>query len=306
VYGKSGALKHYKVTPGGRRSQSKEIPPAEIIHLKFKNPKNKNRGFSPSLAGGPWIDANEAIEESRIRTFSNSIAPSVWLKVVSDDVNPQDPVLAKIKERWIQRAAGISKHREPQIIPPGVEIDDTGNYTPKEMDYKSSSPEVRDNILALRGVNKFIAGFTEGMNRAQVETAMVHFCELVISPLLRMLSGALQEFLVPLFDSNIKLWFPDCSPENREIGLEEMKFRWMTGSLSPNQIRAKFGDTAIDHPDYNSGYIGGGLVPLGVNPSGELPGEDEEFEGRDVALDIYGGLGASGNGRPVVQLEDRF
>lgn len=177
VYEKSGALKAYRVTPHGDTRKRRDLPPGEIFHIKFKSPMDKTRGYSPSSAGGAWIDANEAIEESRFHTFKNTINPSVWLKITDKNmIDPNDPILDRIKERWKQRAAGIVKNREPQVVPPGIDIDHEGTMTPSEMDYPDSSGEMRDNIFALRGVNKFIAGYTDGMNRAQVVSALVQFC----------------------------------------------------------------------------------------------------------------------------------
>lgn len=308
----SGRLKSYTVTPRGNEKRKRTIPAEQILHHKYKNPHDKNRGYSPSSAGGAWLDANEAIEESRIRTFDNAITPSVWLKITKDaDIGPKDPILDKIKERWMQRAAGLKHHREPQVIPPGMEIDSSGNLTPKEMDYNNSAPEIRDNILALRGVNKFVAGFTESMNRAQVETALVHFCEIVINPELRMFAGALQERLASRFDSRIRVWFNDCTPESRELMLDEAKFLWSIGGLRPNEGRAifnQFGLAPVDDPDYDTGYLPGGLVPLGGNPSMELPDEDEDEESMNLAEEMYNGNGKSnGTGaQSVEELLDRI
>ena len=301
-YEKSGRLKAYRVTPNGNTRKRKDIDPDEIIPILMKNPRDKNRGYSPSTAGGPWIDSNEEIERSRQYVFRNSITPSVWLKILSEsNIDPKDhETLDRIKARWMQRASGVEKTREPVIVPPGIEIDASGNFKPKEMDYGASSTEVRDNILALRGVNKFVAGFTEGMNRAQVETALVQFCEFHLNPTLAMVAGALQEKLVPKFDSRIRLWFEDCAPDNRQQRLEELKFLSTMG-LHPNEARGEFGLESVDDEDYNTGYIPGGLVPLGVNPSDGLPkdesGEEEpEDSTEQAALDIYGRQ-RNGNGR---------
>lgn len=307
LYEKSGALKVYRVTPNGDPRKKKDLPPHEVLHIMMKNPRNKNRGFSPSTAGGPWLDANQAIEESKFHTFRNAITPSVWIKILEEgNIDPDDPVLERIKRRWMQRAAGIIKAREPVVIPPQFDVDATPNFKPKEMDYENSTPAVRDDILALRGVNKFIAAYTEGMNRAQVETALVHFCSLVINPKLAMVAGAFQEKLAPLFDPNIRMWFPDCSPEDRRALLEEFKARFSMGAVDPNEVRVEFGAEAKDDPDYDTGYVPGGLVPLGRNPSDELPddgrpgaAEDSEEDEDDLdqaALEIYNKQ--KGNGRP--------
>lgn len=286
-FAKSGRISSYRITPDGDRQKKKDIDPSQIIHGMFKNPRDKHRGFSPSTAGGPWIDSGEAIEESRYHAFRNSISPSLWLKIMDKSVKPNDPIIDKIKERWMQRAVGIKKTREPQVLPPDIEVDDTGNYQPRELDFESSEPQVRDAILALRGVNKFIAGFTEDMNRAQVETAMVHFCEMVINPTLKMVAGALQERLAPRYDDRIRIWFPDCSPENRGQVLEEMKFRWTAGALTPNEILIHFGETTVNKPEYNTGYVPSKLMPLlGMknkeeepnDPNGEGPDEDNNEE----------------------------
>ena len=113
LFEKSGRLKAYRITPNNDSRKRKDIDPDEIIPILKKNPTNKHRGYSPSTAGGPWIDANTSIEKSRVHTFDNSITPSVWLKITKDSgINPKDDaILDRIKSRWIQRASGISKLR---------------------------------------------------------------------------------------------------------------------------------------------------------------------------------------------------
>ncbi len=308
---RDGKLRFYKVSFPGE-SKAKSIPVEEIIPIRFKNPRHKQRGYSPGTAGGPWIDANNAIEEARVRTFGNSITPSVWLKVQKESgISPTNhELLDRIKERWMQRASGLDRYREPQIIPPGIDVDASGNFTPKEMDFNNSAPEVRDNILALRGVNKFIAGYTEGMNRAQVEVAMVHFSLLVINPLLRLIAGAFQEKLAPLYDPRIRIWFADTAPENREQMLSEAKFLWSVGGLTPNEARmlfAEFGFEKFEDETYDSGYIPAGLIPLGENLQfDDDADQDQRFA---AAMEIYqeyndgksfGDLQANSNGNGKV------
>lgn len=295
-YAKSGKLVAYRITPGGDTRRRRDLPPEQVIHGMDKNPFSKQRGYSPSVAGGSWLDSAVAIEKSRIHAFENSVDPSLWLKITDDEMDPQDPVLDAVKEKIIQRMSGVTRHREPQIIPPGFELDDTGAIHPKEMDYSNSSAEARNNTLALHGVNKFIAGFTEDLNLAQVREAMTHFCEIVLNPMLRTYSSALQERLAPLYDERIRLWFGDCAPRNRELELQELALRADNGAATPNEIRQAFGDDVIQDPDYDTGYIGAGRVPLGQNPLDGLEDEGDEDE-QAVAESMYQG---NGHGRQAL------
>jgi len=309
-----GNISSYRVNFPGKGREVRDIPKRDILLIKFKNPRSKTHGYSPGSAGGPWIDASNAIEESRVRTFGNAIVPSVWLKVQEGSgIGPKDwENLDRLKERWIQRAAGLDRWREPQVLPQGIDVDASGNLTPKEMEFHNSAPQIRDDILALRGVNKFVAGYTESMNRAQVETAMTHFSILVLNPLLRMIAGALQEKLAPKYDKRIRIWFPDTTPANREQQLSEARFLFSIGGLTPNEGRRTFSDfglDAVDSENYRQGYISAGLVPLADadwrsdmdgdgKPDDKDNGDKEDKEEEEHAsflagLEIYS---ANGNG----------
>jgi hypothetical protein len=61
----------------------------------------------------------------------------------------------------------------------------------------------------------------------------------------------------------LKVWYPDCRPENAAFKLEQLKSASQFGGASPNDwIRYMGGEVNEDNPAYSSGYVPANLVPL--------------------------------------------
>jgi capsid portal protein len=83
------------------------------------------------------------------------------------------------------------------VLPKGVKWSPAGS-SPKDMDFKSMSEDMRDRILALFGVSKTILGTAESdTNRATAETADYVFSKRVVKPHMQLICGFLNEKLVP-------------------------------------------------------------------------------------------------------------
>lgn len=263
-YNDDGSLKSYMMTPNGARSSRQEIPASEIKFFAYKNPHARGRGFGPIQAAPFWTLNGEEIEKSRYFSFKNRINPD-YLTVLEKDtqlVQSGINIVDMVQERLMQRASGFGNSRKPLVMPPGVKDLKELGTAPKEMDFGTSSDQVRDQVLALHGVPKVIAGITDDVNRATVEGANVIFCENTINPKLAKFGCFLTEHLASIYDPRIMVWFDTCTPASAEQELRENTFDWQTGALTPDERRVERGRQPMGEPAYESGYLQSSVVPL--------------------------------------------
>lgn len=280
-----GELEGYEITPDGDVRRQSLIPPEQIIVGRHKSPIHKDQAHSPTAAGAEWIDNSESIEKARWQTFRNGPLPSVAVELDPEYYAKPDPeVLRAVKDRFVARYGGTARAGEPMITPPGMKVSPF-SMSPAEMDFPATVDQVRDQVLALHGVPKVIAGVTTDVNRAAIFGANLIFCESTINPLLSMLAGIMSEKLAPLFGSGLRVWFDDCRPDDAESEREETRLDWLMGAITPNERRADRGRDALDSSTADEGYI-----PLGVQPIGSTE-EDEpitEPPEADEADDVFG------------------
>jgi HK97 family phage portal protein len=277
-YDKAGDLIGYEVTPDGDARRKSLIPADQIITGKHKSPEGKGQAHSPTQAGSEWIDNSESIEAARWQTFQNGPLPSVSIELDPEQYAKPDPdVLRAVKDRFVARYGGTARAGEPMIAPPGMKVAPF-SMKPSEMDFPDTIDQVRDQVLALHGVPKVIAGITSDVNRATIYGANLIFCESTINPLLSLLAGILNEKLAPRFGEGLRIWFDDARPADAEAEREEMKLDWAMGAITPNERRAERGREPLDDRAADSAYI-----PLGVQPVGGTELEEEISD--DVAED---------------------
>ena len=277
-YDKQGELIGYEVTPDGDARRKSLIPPDQIITGKHKSPEGKGQAHSPTQAGSEWIDNSESIEAARWQTFQNGPLPSVSIELDPEQYAKPDPdVLRAVKDRFVARYGGTARAGEPMIAPPGMKVAPF-SMKPAEMDFPSTIDQVRDQVLALHGVPKVIAGITTDVNRASIYGANLIFCESTINPLLSLLAGIMNEKLAPRFGEGLRIWFDDARPADAEAEREELKLDWTMGAITPNERRAERGREPLEDRAADSAYIA-----LGVQPVGGTALEDEISD--DVAED---------------------
>lgn len=277
---RTGVQNGWQVVPDGDWTRALPLSMNEVIYGWFKSPLSKVEGYSPTQAGARWIDNSESIEASRWHAFKNGINPDAVLELDPERYNnPAPDIVDRIKEKFKARASGAHKAGEPVVAPPGVKLTKWSN-TPREMDYGISADQTRDNVLALRGTPKVIAGITEDVNRAAIDGANTIFAETTINPLLAMKAGFLSEKLAKRFDPNLIIWFDDCTPANSEQELRETELDAKIGAISPDERRIDRGRQPWGTPASESGYIPSGLIPLDEQAREDLtPEPDPALEG---------------------------
>jgi HK97 family phage portal protein len=277
-YDKEGSLLGYEVTPDGDARRKSLIPADQIITGKHKSPMGKDQAHSPTAAGSQWIDNSESIEAARWQTFQNGPLPSVSIELDPEHYAKPDPdVLRAVKDRFVARYGGTARAGEPMIAPPGMKVTPF-SMKPSEMDFPDTIDQVRDQVLALHGVPKVIAGITTDVNRSTIYGANLIFCESTVNPLLSLLAGIMNEKLAPRFGEGLRIWFDDARPADAEEEREETKLDWQMGAITPNERRSERGREPIEDRAADSAYI-----PLAIQPVGGTALEEEISD--DIADD---------------------
>ena len=281
---RTGVRIGWEVTAHGNSSKKLTFGPDDIVENKFKSPLSKLHPTSPIQAGAEWVNSSRAIEKSRNESFEHGINPDVILKLDPNFYkNPKDPIVDRLVKRF-QRLNRSSANKFGSLVsPPGVDIE-KWSQTVKEMAYKESAGDIRDSVLAIFGMNRFVVGITEDMNRAQVEAALVHFWEITINPLLGMQSDFMTSNVATIWGDDLVVWFEDGKPHNSEQQLSEDRLDLEFGALTPDELRVARGRQPRNTPPYQTGWIGAGRVPLDedVLPEPELDdGGDDDLDSPD-------------------------
>lgn len=283
-WGRDGRQVGWLVSPGGNSLQERLLPMDEVIEFKFTSPLDPLDSHSPTYAGGRWIDNSESIDDSQWHAFKNGVRPEMVVTLDKDkfaNIDPGSEMMDRIKDKFMQRAAGVRRSGEPLIAPPGITLTPWG-HKPSEMAFGETGEITRDQVLALRGVPKALAGISHDLNRASIEGAEVLFCSYAVNPLLARFAGAITERLAKRFDPRIMLWFDDCKPADAVQEREEIKQDWSMGAISPDERRQARGMPPWNIPGVSDvAYLPTAILPLDRIADMPLPGADSGTDGED-------------------------
>lgn len=195
------------------------FPTSCIVHFRMPDPMNPFEGRGIVQAGAEYIDNDNYAMEFNRKFFVNGARPSGFLE--TDSV--AETQLESIKIGFTEVHGGIDNMNRIGVLPKGVKWAPAGT-SPKDMDFKNLSTDMRDRILALFGVSKTILGTAESdTNRATAETADYVFSKRVIRPHMELIVGFINEKLVPRFGDNLYISFIDPVPEDRQFRTQEME-----------------------------------------------------------------------------------
>jgi HK97 family phage portal protein len=130
-----------------------EFKPYEVIHFRLPNARNFFEGYSPVMAGAEYIDNDNYAMEFNRRYFVSGVRPAGFLK--SDFV--AETQLEALKIGFADVHEGVANMNRIGVLPKGVEWQGVSS-TPKDMDFKNMSEDMRDRILAMFGVSRTILG----------------------------------------------------------------------------------------------------------------------------------------------------
>lgn len=229
----TGAIVRYKYQLG---SFSAIYQPEDVIMLKNYNPSDPTKGLGTIEAVRDNAEQDDYMRQSNTNLMKNDTRLSGVIEVPG---TPKQEAIDRIEKQWGQRFGGFNNSGKTKILTDNMKYVPLG-LSPKDMDYVASQNFNRDEILAIFGVPKEIFGNLSTANRASAEAVEFIFSKWTIEPIVQKYTEQLNEFLVPLFGSDLWLKFDDLTREDEEKLLNKVNL--LTDKvLTRNESRELYG-----------------------------------------------------------------
>jgi phage portal protein BeeE len=228
-----------------------KIPADMVVYFRYPDWNDPLGVMSPMEMQNQAIASDMAIQTAQQRSFQNGIFPGVMLTVgktteVAGVSNR--PKLTADQRRDIINAIkaqyrGVLRYDEPLILDALIEKAEPFTRTNQEMAYLESGKLTKARIFQGFGVNEFIAGELQGVNRATAVVADDNFCTNVVNPKLELISQILTQFYLPMFAGTEGLiaYVEPARPNDPEMRLKERDQQIKSGSLTRNELRKIYG-----------------------------------------------------------------
>lgn len=180
---------------------------SRILHLKTFHPLDDWYGLSPMEAAAYSIDQHNQCSAWNQALLQNGARPSGALMVKAGDGQPgtlSETQYTRLKSQLDEQFSGAINAGRPLLLEGGLEWKEM-SLSPKDMDFiniKNSS--ARDVALAF-GVPSQLLGIPGDNTYSNLKEARAALWEQTILPLLSNVTDALNNWLVPMFDTSLKL-----------------------------------------------------------------------------------------------------
>src|SRR5262249_38110907 len=174
----------------------------------------------------------------------NGHFPSGNLKLGDRYADLDDEDLERAYAKFAARFQGEQNTGRPIITPPDAEYVPLV-INPTEMAYTQSADQLRDWILALWAVPKEIAGIQDAGSEIAMYGPLMQFAQNALIPRTTYLGQVLTEQLAHRWDKRLRLWWDDLIDQDPDQLRQDMLMRHRTESITPNEIRAHYGDPPI-------------------------------------------------------------
>lgn len=181
------------------------------------------------------VDLEQTMFDRLHFSFSNFAAPG---QIFSTDKNLTEPQIRQIYNQIIAQHS-LSEHTgRPMITHSGLKpMIQTSSV--KEMDYTKSLDVTMTLILATFGTPRAVVGLISDVNRANMEGAMLAWCENTINPRLKSNGQRLTYDIAREFepDGSLVVQYEPCTVDDAEAVRKAVETCKGAGALDPNEIR---------------------------------------------------------------------
>ncbi len=258
----------------------------ELLHLHYPDPQDPRGVISPLSRVAEAVLTDQQIQTAQHSAFKNGVFPKVILTAgrlpgvngmqgERPTLTPQQRVdlLAAVKGAY----RGVVNADEPIILDSLIEKVEKFSQTVIEMDFSNSSKITKARVLQAYGVSPILLGELENSNRASSTVAEEIFVYQKINPLIELISGALTQWLAPMFASpreRLVVWIEPAVPHDAEITLKQWELGSRMGFVSKNEYRVNV---------LNLPAVDGGdefLEPIGFLPAQQSDDDNKKPEKR--------------------------
>lgn len=225
---------------------SLKIPAGDVIHFKRPNPYNNLYGFAPADAFNFTLDI-EYLQGQTSKAMFNNNANLEGVMLFPTKLSDNNK--AKIKSDLKGDHAGADKAGGTLFLDNGADYKRI-QATPKEMDYKESRLQIRDEILVILDVPKTVMNITDDVNYSNGLSALRSFIE-----------NSIQPFAEVVIESKINSYFRNIYGErflfkmewdfktDRELQLKTLDLYLRHNLIKKEIIAEQEGYTAEDVPE---------------------------------------------------------
>jgi HK97 family phage portal protein len=176
--------------------EGEKVPLAlnEVIQLRMPNPEDPYRGMGPVQSLLADLDSAKYSAEWNRNFFLNSAQPGGIIEV---EKRLSDDEFDEMSRRWSEQHRGVRKAHRVAVLEQGKWV--STQFSMRDMQFTELRKVTRDTILEAFGMNKFMIGVVEDVNRANAEAGETVFARWMLIPRLERIKQALNNDLLPLF-----------------------------------------------------------------------------------------------------------
>lgn len=195
------------------------IAASEVIAFRDLDPADPfKRGTGIAKALGDELETDEWAAKHLKAFFHNRARPD--LVISGGDLHPE--ATKRMEEQWVQKHAGFWRAYKPQFLARKVDITQLGQSF-ENMQLVQLRQYERDMVIQVFGAPPEKFGLINESKRATISAADLFWTKDVIVPRVELLRGAIQERLVPLYDTRLVLDYVSPVPADQDHRLKVMR-----------------------------------------------------------------------------------
>lgn len=285
----------YEYVIGGNVIESYLVDQAtgnsKIKHIKLFNPLDDYYGMSPIQACSVDIDQHNLANKHNVNLLQNGARPSGAVIFKPKDETGGHVQLTDVQRSQLvndinQRFSGTGNAGKPMLLEGDFDWKEMG-LSPKDMDFIQLKNMSAKDIALVYGVPSQLIGIPDAQTYSNFAEAKLALYNETIIPLLDRVQGDLNEWLVPMFGTDLELRYDiDSIPamaEQRKRVFESVVAGVTQGILTRNEAREQLGYETVEGGD--SLLVPSNLMPLNIateetddNVSENIPVEEVEEE----------------------------
>lgn len=222
--------------------QLQHVPYDQVVSFYDHSPLNLYEGMAVTQAISEWVDSYEAQVRARLAMFKNGGAPAFHVALGQSYADPDEAFLARYYSKWMSRFQGEDNWNKPLVTGPDIEVKSLG-VQPDQVPFKDGEDQGRDMTLAAYATPKGVLGI-EPSSDVSAYAPQRQFVRFKINPELKYVGEVSTEKVVkptPGHEDGV-FFFDDHVIDDPEQQLREIQAKWEKGAITPNEIRAMFGD----------------------------------------------------------------
>ena len=293
--GKKPIPESYDYVINGRVQQSFQVDQdtgfSELKHIKLWNPLDDYYGCSPLSAAAVEVDQHNLSSKHNINLLNNGARPSgaVIFKPKDESgfaVNLTEGQRAQLLTDLNNRFQGAGNAGRPMLLEGDFDWKEMG-MSPKDMDFMNLKHMSATSIALCFGVPSQLVGVPDAQTYSNVAEARLALYEETIIPHLKLIQSDLNEWLIPMFNENIRFEYmlesiPALAERKRKT-YENVTSAVREGIMTRNEAREVIGLSPIDGGD--DIYISSTLFPLGSEVTPESDDLQDEIDINDYDED---------------------